>query len=292
MKTLIAFTISLALGLPAAAGDGIQELLDALRAEHGFPGVSVAWTGADGAVEVRASGLADPEAGVPMTPESRTLAASIGKTFVAAAALSLQAEGRLSRDDPVSKWLGDRAWFPRLPNSDGLTLRHLLTHTGGLPDHVDLPTFQELFMSLGPEDSAPAPDGLIALILDAEPLFPPCKGWAYSDTGYLVAGLVIKAAAGQPWTDVIRERFRCRSALTIANHLTVGSLIVWPLGKPPLRGPRCARSTPRGGRSSVPGWRARGAALSPRRPISPAGVGSSGRAARCKQPIWASCFEV
>jgi D-alanyl-D-alanine carboxypeptidase len=207
VKTLIAVTASLVLGLPAVAGDGIQEVLDALRAEHDFPGVSVAWTGSDGAVEMRVSGLADPEAGVPMTPNSRTLAASIGKTFVAAAALSLQAEGRLSLDDPVSKWLGDRDWFSRLPNNDGLTLRHLLTHAGGLPDHVDLPAFQDLFMSLGPEDRAPSPEVLIALILDAEPLFPPGEGWAYSDTGYLVAGLVIEAAAGQPWTDVVRDRF-------------------------------------------------------------------------------------
>lgn len=207
MRTLIAFTASLALSLPAAAGDRVQEVLDALQAEHGFPGVSVAWTGSDGAVEARASGLADPEAGVPMTPESRTLAASIGKSFVAAAALALQAEGKLSLDDPLSTWLGDRDWFARLPNHDGLTLRHLLTHTGGLPDHVDLPEFQGVFMSLGPEDPAPPPEVLIALILDAEPLFPPGEGWAYSDTGYLVAGLVIEAAAGQPWTDVVRDRF-------------------------------------------------------------------------------------
>jgi D-alanyl-D-alanine carboxypeptidase len=261
VKALIAFGISLALGLPAAAGDGVQEVLDALRAEHGFPGVSVAWTGTDGAVEMRASGLADLEAGVPMTPESRTLAASIGKTFVAAAALSLQAEERLSLDDPVSKWLGDRAWLPRLPNNAGLTLRHLLTHTGGLPDHVDLPAFQELFMSLGPDDPAPDPEVLIALILDAEPLFRPGESWAYSDTGYLVAGLVIEAAAASPGRMLCATGSCCRSALTIPNHLTVGYLIVWPRDKPPSPDPSCAHWTPKDERSSIPGSRARGAAL-------------------------------
>lgn len=207
MKKIIAFAASLALCLPAAAGDRMDELLDTLRATHGFPGISVAWVGADGDVQTRAAGLADPETGAPMTPESRTLAASIGKSFVAASALALQAEGRLSLDAPLSDWLGSRDWFTRLPNGDGLTLRHLLTHTGGLPDHVDLPAFQGLFMSLGPDDPAPPPEALIALILDAEPLFPVGEGWAYSDTGYLVAGLAIEAAAGQPWTEVARGRF-------------------------------------------------------------------------------------
>jgi D-alanyl-D-alanine carboxypeptidase len=207
MKKIIAFAASLALCLPAAAGDRMDELLDTLRSTHGFPGISVAWVGADGEVQTRATGLADPETGAPMTPESRTLAASIGKSFVAASALALQAEGRLSLDAPLSDWLGGRDWFTRLPNGDGLTLRHLLTHTGGLPDHVDLPAFQGLFMSLGPDDPAPPPEALIALILDAEPLLPAGEGWAYSDTGYLVAGLVIEAAAGQPWTEVAHDRF-------------------------------------------------------------------------------------
>jgi len=207
MKWLGAFAISAALLSPALAEDPVQEVLDALRTEHGFPGASVAWTGADGAVQTRATGWADPDAGVPMTPDSRMLAASIGKSFVAAAALALQAEGGLELDARVADWLGDRPWFGRLPNHDSLSLRHLLTHSGGLPDHVDLPAFQTLFLSVGPDDPAPKPEDLIALILDTEPLFPAGTGWAYSDTGYLLAGLVIEAAAGQSWTEVVRDRF-------------------------------------------------------------------------------------
>ena len=207
MKSLIAFMIGLFLAGLAVAGDRLQDVLDALRAEHAFPGASVAWTGPDGTVQVRATGFADPDAGLPMTPQSRMLAASIGKSFVAAAALALQAEGRLDLDAPVSDWLGARGWFDRLPNHDRLTLRHLLTHSGGLPDHVELPAFQGLFLSLGPDDPAPEPEDLIALILDAAPIFPAGQGWSYSDTGYLLVGLVIDAAAGRPWTEVVRDRF-------------------------------------------------------------------------------------
>lgn len=207
MKSVIALMMSLVLAGPVSAADQVQGVLDTLRAEHGFPGASVAWMGPDGAVHVRTTGFADPEAGLPMTPETRMLAASIGKSYVAAVALALEAEGQLDLDAPVSDLLGAQIWFARLPNHDNLTLRHLLTHSGGLPDHVELPAFQGLFLSLGRDDPAPNPEDLIALILDAPPLFPAGAGWAYSDTGYLLAGLAIGAAAGQPWAHVVRDRF-------------------------------------------------------------------------------------
>ncbi len=207
MKSVTAFVLGLFLAGPSDAGDRLQDILDALRAEHAFPGASVAWIGPAGAVQARTTGFADPDAGLPMTPESRMLAASIGKSFVAAAALALQAEGQLDLDARVSDWLGARGWFERLPNHDSLTLRHLLTHSGGLPDHVDLPAFQAVFLTVGPDDPAPNPEDLIGLILDAEPLFSAGAGWAYSDTGYLLAGLVIDAAARQPWTEVVGDRF-------------------------------------------------------------------------------------
>ena len=240
MKSVIAFLVGLVLASPAVAGNRVQDVLDALRAEHGFPGASVAWTGPTGAVQVRTTGFADAEAGLPMTPESRMLAASIGKSFVAAAALALQAEGQLDLDARVSDWLGARAWFDRLPNHHSLTLRHLLTHSGGLPDHVDLPAFQALFLTVGPDDPAPSPEDLISLILDAEPLFSAGAGWAYSDTGYLLAGLVIEVVARQPWTEVVRDRFLLPHGLAdtepsdrrVLDRLAVGHT---QMAGPPMR---------------------------------------------------------
>ncbi len=70
----------------------------------------------DGIVGTVATGLADIEKGQPMMAESRMLAASVGKTFVAATVIALAKEGRLSLDDPLSNWLGERSWFSRLPN--------------------------------------------------------------------------------------------------------------------------------------------------------------------------------
>lgn len=89
----------------------------------------------------RSDGLADVESTAPMIPQSRMLAASIGKTSVAATVLALAQEQWLSLEDLATKWLGEQLWFTRLANHDMMTVRHLVTHTAGPPDRVNLPSF-------------------------------------------------------------------------------------------------------------------------------------------------------
>jgi len=118
-----------------------QSALNAFQKQYGFPGATDAYVLQDGTACVAATGVADIEAGTPMTVQSRMLSASLGKTFVGATAVALAREGILDLDIPVSRWLEDRQWFTRLPNHDAITLRHLLTHSSGLPDHVHLDSF-------------------------------------------------------------------------------------------------------------------------------------------------------
>jgi D-alanyl-D-alanine carboxypeptidase len=146
-----------------------------------------------------------------MTAETTMLAASIGKTFVAAAVLQMSDEGKLNLDDPISNWLGDKAWFDRLPNANTITIRHLLQHSSGLLDHVHMQAFSDLWLG-GAED--PAPEDLIELVLDTEPLFAAGEGWSYSDTGYLLIGLIIERVAGQSYEDVVQSRFLTPLKLT------------------------------------------------------------------------------
>lgn len=95
-----------------------QTALDSLVVLFDFPGATAAYVLADGTTEAFATGFADLEAKQKMTNQSRMLAASIGKTLVAASVLSLENEGFLCIDDLISKWLGSRTWFSRLPNHD------------------------------------------------------------------------------------------------------------------------------------------------------------------------------
>lgn len=186
----------------------LQIELNNLRREYGFPGATAACILADGTVLACATGLADRDHAIPMTPESRMLAASIGKTFVAATVLALADEGVLTVNDPISEWLDDRPWLHRLPNYDAITLRHLLNHTSGLANHVESEAFARAVADTWRDVAHPfAPEALIAFILDRPALFAPGESWAYSDTGYLLAGLVVEKATGNSYYEEVTRRF-------------------------------------------------------------------------------------
>ncbi|MCB2230321.1 beta-lactamase family protein [bacterium] len=185
-----------------------QAQLDSLHLHYRFPGATAAYVLPDGTVEDFAVGLADIEQEKPMTPQSRMLAASIGKTFVGATLLALAADGLLSLDDPVSKWLGDQPWFGRLPNHESITLRQLLNHTSGIPNHVESEQFALAFSERWQlVDNPFSREELIGFVLDQPPLFPAGEAWYYSDTGYLLLGLVIERATGYRWYDEVVRRF-------------------------------------------------------------------------------------
>jgi D-alanyl-D-alanine carboxypeptidase len=195
-----------------------QSALDAFQKKYGFPGATAAYVLKDGTTGVAATGFADVETGMPMTVTSRMLAASIGKSFVGATAVALSQEGVLDLDAPLSHWLGDRPWFGRLPNHDKITIRHLLTHSSGLPDHVYLENFTNEVSRKWREMQNPfTPEELIEFVLDQPPLFEPGEAWSYSDTGYILMGLVIEEVTGRSYYEEITKRFLKPLDLTLTS---------------------------------------------------------------------------
>ena len=198
-------------GACAVAGDlqlKVQGILDGFRADYGFPGATVAYVMPNGSRGAVASGLADIETAIPMTSQTRMLAASIGKSFVAATVLALESEGQLRCADLVSTYLATRPWFMRLPNHATVTVGHLLRHTSGLPDHVHMKAFgNAMAKRVRNGQDAMVPEGAIGFVLDQQPLFAAGAGWAYSDTGYLLLGLIIEEVTGRPYYDGLRDRF-------------------------------------------------------------------------------------
>lgn len=185
-----------------------QSALDAFQNKYSFPGATATYVLSDGTVGSAATGMADIESGLPMTVESRMLAASIGKSFVGAAIIALSCEGILDLDAPVSYWLGDRDWFSRLPNHDKITLRHLLNHSSGLPDHVHMNRFaSDVSCKWRGENNLFSPEELVEYVLDLPPLFDSDRGWRYTDTGYILLGLIIEEATGSSFYDQISSRF-------------------------------------------------------------------------------------
>ncbi|MEN8145334.1 MAG: serine hydrolase domain-containing protein [Gemmatimonadota bacterium] len=193
-------------------GERFEAALNRLQESEGFPGAVAAFQLGDGRSAVVASGYADQEAQRPMTPDSRMLIGSIGKTFVAAVALDLEQEGKLNLKDPISTWLGDEEWFSRLPNAEHITLRMLLNHTSGLIDHAHDPRFVQAVREKAEHPSTNrdfvlAPRELVEFVLDREPLFAAGAGYNYTDTGYILAGLIIEKAANSTYYEQLQARF-------------------------------------------------------------------------------------
>jgi D-alanyl-D-alanine carboxypeptidase len=213
VRLLTAFFLVLAAVESACAGSAarleteLQQALELLRARYAFPGATVAVVAPDGRVTATAVGLADIENARDMGPDTMLLAASIGKTFVAAAVLALESEGHLARSDRLSDYFDGQSWFSGLPNASDITLDQLLHHTAGLPDHVYLPAFRQAWSTLAAVDHDVAATDLVAFLAGEAPLFAAGTAWSYSDTGYVLLGLVIEAVTGNPWQEAVQDRF-------------------------------------------------------------------------------------
>ena len=193
---------------PEADADRLREALQAKLEElHGsgsFPGATFGVALADGSSYGLAAGLSDQSRGTAMRPDDRLLAGSIGKTFVSALALGFVGEGRLGLDDPVGKWLGDETWYAGLPNADELTVRMLMNHTTGIPDYVVHPEFiRDLFRD---PERVWRPEELVQYEVGSNALSAAGTNYYYTDTNYILLGMVIERATGSSYYTELGRR--------------------------------------------------------------------------------------
>lgn len=179
-------------------------VLEAWQKEAGFPGATACLVLRDGSSIELAVGTTERAGKTPMPADARMLAGSIGKTFVAALALQLVAEKKLELDSLVSTHLGEHAWFARLPNAKSMTVRQLMNHTSGLVRYElgegFLTAFRaEPFRKWKVEEQ-------LAFLFDTQAPFEVGAGWDYSDTNYLVLGLVVDRLLDLPRERAIEER--------------------------------------------------------------------------------------
>lgn len=141
-------------------------------------------------------GLADVERRIPIGPRTAFDIASVSKQFTAMLAMMLHEEGRLDYDTPVVRFL------PELSRFGGrMTVRHLLTHTAGLPDY-----YEPLARIGGAGGWVSNREALAFLARQGDALFPPGDRFQYSDAGYEMLALVLEKAAGQPFADLVRRK--------------------------------------------------------------------------------------
>jgi D-alanyl-D-alanine carboxypeptidase len=187
---------------------GLQALLDSVVEAGSTPGIMLrldapslgfSWSGA--------SGVTDLATGTPLARENPVRIASNTKTFVAAVTLRLWEDGLLGLDDPLSRHLP--AEYAGMLTGDGydldaITIRHLLTHTSGLYDYADRDLFIEAILADPTHRWTPAEQ--IGLAVEwGDPYGAAGEVYRYSDTGYVVLGLVVESVYGKPLAECLRE---------------------------------------------------------------------------------------
>ena len=182
----------------------LQMKLDEWHKAGKFPGATLGVVLADGESFGLAVGYSDRDAKSPMKPDDRMLAGSVGKTFAAATALQLVKEGKINLDDKIEKYLGQESWFDRLPNAHAITVRQLMNHTSGLVRYE----FKEEFTKYLTEHPMKVwtPEERLAYLFDAKAAFEAGKGWDYSDTNYIVLGMIIEKVTGRKFYDEANRR--------------------------------------------------------------------------------------
>jgi D-alanyl-D-alanine carboxypeptidase len=182
----------------------LQQTLDSAvdSPETVFPGTALyvsqpelgAWAGAAGEGNI--------EPATPMRPEDIFRAGSIVKTFVSATILQLVEDGKFALDDLLPAVLPEDV-VARVAEGDRITMRMLLNHTSGIPEYVD-----EQFngMLVADPDRVWQVDELLELAAAQPRQFEPGERYAYSNTDYILLGLVIEQATGESWRAVVRER--------------------------------------------------------------------------------------
>ncbi|MGH7579868.1 MAG: serine hydrolase domain-containing protein [Gemmatimonadales bacterium] len=174
-----------------AALDSVDRFVRAEVARQRIPGMSVAVLRGDSVLLAKGYGFANLEHRVAATDSTVYQSGSVGKQFTAAAIVTLAREGKLGLDDPIRKYL------PQAPAGwRKVTIRHLLTHTSGIPDYTDdLVDYRRDYTE----------EQLAALYARLELDFQPGATWRYSNTGYALLGFVVRKVTGEFYGDYLRE---------------------------------------------------------------------------------------
>jgi CubicO group peptidase (beta-lactamase class C family) len=229
----------------------IEALLDKIHREEAFSGnVLIAEKGK--IVYAKSFGYANAETKTPLTEDSIFLVGSVAKTFTAAAILKLKEQGKLNLDDGITKYLPELSY-------KNVTLRHLLTHTSGLPEYQSPEIIKEI------REKGAGNSELIDVFARLNPKlhFAPGSKWDYSNTNYILLALVVEKASRKSFPQFLRENIFVPARMTrsfvllenvpetlkkdiAAGYRFVSPLATLPVNVETLAGARSAYATKRG----------------------------------------------
>ena len=190
--SLLALTLAVA---PAAAQDParMDTVVRAAADKGEFMGAVL--VAKDGVILLdRGYGSANLEWKIPNDGDTKYRLGSVTKQFTAVSIMMLRERGKLDLDAPI------RAWFPDAPAAwDKITIRHLLTHSAGIPNLTDFEDFHKL------KTLPTTVDGMIARFRDKPLEFQPGEKWKYSNSGYILLTAIVEKASGQSYAAFLTD---------------------------------------------------------------------------------------
>ncbi|OIK28410.1 serine hydrolase domain-containing protein [Streptomyces malaysiense] len=166
----------------------LRDRLDALARTHRVPGAQLVLDTGTDVISVH-TGTADVLAGTPVTGETAVPLGSLTKPFTAALVMLLADDGDVDLDEPAAEHLRELGAVPEV------TVRQLLSHTGGLPTGPDSDTAA----------ATTAARYLTSVCTARDLLFPPGTDFSYSNAGYVAAGRLVETVTGMPWAEAVRS---------------------------------------------------------------------------------------
>ncbi|MFK7847112.1 MAG: serine hydrolase domain-containing protein [Rhodothermales bacterium] len=162
--------------------------------QENIPGGLVAVVSRGKIMHVKSYGLANVELAVPVTDSTVFEIGSISKQFVIAAIMMLAEENKIGLDDKIHQFM------PELPSEWlGVTVRHLMSHTSGIPDYEEIRSYDVYRFRMTPEE--------VIQIAHSRPMdFPPGTGWYYSNTGYFLLSMILERVEEKPIGQVLASR--------------------------------------------------------------------------------------
>ena len=185
---LLAFVLA---ALAQDSSDAVDSYIHSEMSKRQIPGLALLVVRDGKIVKQQGYGFANVELQAPVKPETLFQSGSMGKQFTATAVMMLVEEGKISLDDPLTRY------FPDAPASwNQVKVRHLLSHTGGFGDYPDKFDFRKDYSE----------NELLKIVQDIPLAFEPGSKWSYSNLGYLTLGVLIHKVTGQFYGDFLQER--------------------------------------------------------------------------------------
>ncbi len=184
--------------------DNINKILDSLVNANIIPGLNLSVIYENGNQKNYSSGYSNVERKIKLTPEHIMFSGSIGKTYAAALLLQLVDEGKVDLNKKIKDYFPEIDWLEKLPNIDDITVELLLQHRTGLPSYVLKPQVWDTLQA-NPNKVWTYKDRM-AFIFGDKPIHEAAKGWAYSDTNYILIGMLIEKITGKYYYDTLKQR--------------------------------------------------------------------------------------